>query len=113
MKYIKTYEDIKDEPVVNDYVYCGIPGIDNKGNNKDIYDFITTHIGQLVKITDDERPIYYIHYENIPIKIRWNSEYRYANSILDEEPFRRHNITEWAKTLEELKMKLESKKYNL
>ena len=112
MKYLKTFESV-DEPQVGDYVICGIPGIDSFGDNKDIYKFISTTIGQLVEISNTIRPTYYVHYENVPEKIKWHKEYRYANTIMDKEPFRRMNITAWGKTPEDVKIKLSQNKYNL
>jgi len=111
MKYLKKFENFEDNPQIGDYVICGDPGVD-KENHLEMYNFITNNIGQITKIDDKKRisSLYYIHYNNIPDNLKfWNQRQRSKTSddyILDQEPFRRKNITIWAKTIEELKLKL-------
>lgn len=109
MKYLKTFENIN-QPDVGDYVICTDPGIERE-QNEEFYDFIHNNIGQITKIENEDNPLYYIHYENIPdnLKFRMNT----AHYVLDEEPYRRKNITYWAKTKKDLELRLIANKYNL
>lgn len=110
MKYIKTFES-KDKPQIGDYVLCRYAGM-KRTDNEEYFDFITNTIGQIVKIDDEDevQPLYYVHYENVPDKLKshWNGYY-----VLDKEPFRKKNITDWAKTKEDLELKIKSEIYNI
>ncbi len=114
MKYLKTYEDINNEPQVGDYVICGVPGI-RESDNPDMFNFIKNTIGQIVKIenSDTAYPTYYVHYNNIPEYLKFDSRKSPSLSIFNEEPFRRKNITYWSKNKEELELKIIANKYNL
>ena len=101
MKHIKTYENLN-EPQIGDYVICGNPGI---SEDNIIYDFIINNIGKLVNITNDDPPIYYVHYNNIPSKL--------SNNILPGEPFRKKSITAWSKYKKEIETIIAANKYNI
>lgn len=113
MKYIKTYDSINNEPQIGDYVVCEDPGMEREGH-EEMYDFITTNIGQITNIADGKsNPLYYIHYNNVPDKLKFENNINSSSYILDQEPYRRKNITMWSKNKEDLEIKIQQNKFNL
>jgi len=94
MKYIKAYESIENEPQVGDYVMCYHKGTEPT----QISDFLANNIGQISKIVDEYPPLYYVHYENIPDKLKFRDNNQ--SGLFSQEPFRRINIIVCAKTKE-------------
>jgi len=104
MKHLKKYEDviekITDVAELHDYVmvdpYCS--------SVKELQEYFKTAIGKLIDISEAEI-LYYVHFENIPDNV--------AEFICWKEPFRKKSIIVWGKTEEEVKIKLQTNKYNL
>ena len=105
MKYLKTYEAIKNQPLVGDYVICSENIINPNKEMRELIRFESENIGQLVEIYAGEHD-YKIKYENIPKFIGRNFD---KNIRI----FARSEIKYWAKTKEKLELKLQMDKYNL
>ena len=114
MKYLKTYENIN-EPIIGDYVIC-IP--DNLIKNSEY--FFNNAIGKIIKkaIITRKEYSYGVEYENIPkfiqeyyCALRKNADgTQYQENIIW---FERDMIEYYSKSIEEIKMKMKSGKYNL
>jgi len=102
MKYLKTYEAIKDKPQIGDYALCkpesGIIVYDiiNK-----LHNFIDNNIGKNYKNT-----FYNIRYNNIPEELK---NFFYENT----KYFHENDILQFSSNKEELEAYIQSKKYNL
>ena len=106
MKYIKKFENLKDEPEVGDYTICISP---NFVVNEKLIDFIESNIGRITKMYDVsslKSKKYYILYDNVPISLEY---YFDKNTRI----FNEDEIIEFAKTKEDLEIKLQANKYNL
>jgi hypothetical protein len=110
MKYIKTYEDLKFEIQVGDYVQ-----IKTHSSILNVKEFINNNIGIVSNINHTNDDIV-VGYYDIPKVIEkfFNKTYYKNNSIF---PFTRsfdlNRVVEFGKTKEELEMKILAKKYNL
>lgn len=111
MKYIKQYESIENnKPKVGYYVLM-------KTTVEELKNFIDNSIGIIDSINfDDEDDLaeYTIRYENIPENLpryffNMNTE-KTENNCRD---FRKELMIEYAPTIEELKIKIQQRKYNL
>ncbi len=117
MKHIKTFENVEDfgSFKVGDYVIMSskgmfLPGF-TKGQHKTIDDFLLNNIGIIINI-NKAHPNIKVEYHNIPSVIdmvfasdRYGRHYSYI--------FHLNSVEEYAPTIEELKMKLATKIYNL
>ncbi len=103
MKYIKKFESTQDLPEVGDYVLMNSYGIDN------VVDFITNNYGIFLNSYVDKlsvKPKIRVRYENIPgdIDLFFHDGTRTFDIDL---------LIAYGKTIEELEMKLKTKKFNL
>jgi len=110
MKYIKTYEDIDNEPKVGDYVMCheldDTSRISNI-NKDEINIFLDVNIGQIQEY--DNRKWYEVEYENIPQElIGW-----FNASMLNCRSMKRSEILVHSKNKEDIEHLMSAKKYNL
>jgi hypothetical protein len=111
MRYIKSYEELNNEPQIGDYVYCYLE--DHTVN--DFLNFINSSIGKLIDVryNYDNTSSYAIMYENIPKNIKFwfdNNIFSFENNM--EEPGLA-SIKFWAKNKEDLEDMLAADKYNL
>lgn len=113
MKYIKTYEDLNDEPQIGDYVVCSEEGKEDilpEDNSYGVYEFTSNNVGQYVKYRGSVQHFkYLIKYEDLPEELRWSF-------YDDEENCRRmakKEILFWSKDKEACEAYLAAKKYNL
>ena len=114
MKYIQKFENYTDTPEIGDYIIMKIYA----GNEK-WRDYINNNIGQVVDIKNSynyngtySHKSVVIRYKNIPENLKHIMSY---NSNADEytKKFMTHRIYAFAKTIEELKVRLTANKYNL
>jgi len=111
MKHIKEFESLDDnDPVVGDYVICN-----EADSDKDITAFISSNIGQIIKIKISDnlnKFLYFINYDNIPYNLRFrftdfeNTNKKMRGMFIEE-------IKYWSKNKEDLEVKLQANKYNL
>jgi hypothetical protein len=105
MKYIKTYEELNTWPQIGDYI------ISDKQYHE-IDDFLTTHIGKIVHIEeDDDYPYYVAQYSDVPTDF-----FDFFNHLQDypsSRVFKRDEIIEYSKNKEDLKPYILINKYNL
>ena len=112
MKYIKTFEQAESNIKVGDYV---IIGPSDREFSKDYNDFLETHIAKIDRIESngyrDKYKICYIYVHFIGEKEKenpiWSNLFNYTQS------FNINHVKYSAHTIEELKMKIDSEKYNL
>ena len=132
MKYLKTYESLN-VPEIGDYVICKDNTVLHHNNqhyknstNLQFLDFISTHVGQIVKIDvsheffvryDDDPPINlmdYAFYEKNR-SIIW--DIKSAKIIYDKytniTSFKKEEILYWSKDKKEVEAMIEGDKYNL
>jgi len=109
MKIFKFYENIEDELTVGDYILMKID-IHNSmlKYDKIIEHFINNTIGEVFRFNIDKGVI--VSYENVPNDIK--SYFSNKNDLYFRN-FDIDRIVEYGKTIEELKMKLETKKFNI
>jgi hypothetical protein len=100
MKYIKKYENINSDLKVGDYVL-----IKSTFSIEKLKDFINKTIGQITQIDIDN--IVYVKYTKIPFEL---IQYFDANG---GRYFQNKQIIEFDKDIEKLKLKIDSKKYNI
>lgn len=111
MKYIKTFEqqqiryDIpKDDICEGDYVL-----VDDRSNA--VKDFTNNNIGKVYKIINHHVKKFMVVYENMPPRLApWFDEY---SNVGQTRTYKIHEIIVWAKTKEELELKMKAKKYNI
>ena len=105
MKHIKKFEQINNKPEIGDYVLCKAP---NSALNPYLIDYLNSNFGQIVdEFTTNTMGInYYVEYENIPEELK-------PKFLKSKRIYREDSIIEYAKTKEELEVKLSAKKYNL
>jgi len=119
MKYIKTFENVK-EPQIGDYVLCYQFGL----INKEIENFINSSLGKIVNIYNNNinnNKMYVVEYKNVPKNLLQNSHfYKYQTPKRSSNTARnlsRNEIIFWNKDKELVKNKIEIinnvKKYNL
>jgi hypothetical protein len=94
MRYIKTFEDIENKPRIGDYVLMR-----SEAGYPDVEKFVNNTIGQIYNFEMGGGVI--IKYENPP------------NNYGKERMFHRSQIVAFASTIEELKLKIRTIKYNL
>lgn len=107
MKHLKIYENFN-EPIVGDYVIC-VP--DNLIKNSE--SFFNNTFGRIIKksIISRKSFSYGVEYENVPKFIQaYYCVWRYLENIIW---FERDMIKYYGRTIEEIKMKMDSDKYNL
>ena len=101
MKYIKAYESMKTEPKIGDYILANSTYASTKLQN-----FLLSNIGKIIEIETHKRAgtLYNVLYEDVP-----------DNIILDDDTwkFELSEILSVSIDKEELKIKLDSNKYNL
>jgi len=111
MKYIKKFENIKDEPKVGDYVL-----MKSSMQNKEMTDFIDNTIGKIIKI---EIKYHFntvsVEYEDIPMEIA--SLFGYENYNLNHNigfrEFLYSSIIDYSENKEDLEYKIKAKNFNL
>ena len=128
MKYIKTFEDLKETLQIGDYVLINID-IKNSllDNRYEIMNFINNTIGRIGGIRED-RVDYWDHkiegdikvmYENVPKNVKkWMSFTGYNNENpeyngLYYRSFDKDKVVAFAKTSEELEPRIIAKKFNI
>ena len=108
----KIFENLKSELKVGDYVLMR-----SNASAKELLEFINNNIGQVIKINNFEDLRIRVRYNNIPDNvIPWFgfAERQFPPSIRTAARiFDINQIVEFAKTKEELELKLAAKKYNL
>ena len=117
MKYIKTYEDLANNPEIGDYVIC-----DEKGNDEEISDFEKNNIGRVV----DYRTVYntnptfdsistffniFVQYKNVPNEIY--DDFDYHKRIANCRIFSKKEIKYCSKNKEDLEIILQANKFNI
>ena len=111
MKYIKKFENIKDEPKVGDYVL-----MKSSMQNKEMTDFIDNTIGKIIKT---EIKYHFntvsVEYEDIPMEIA--SLFGYENYNLNQNigfrEFLYSSIIDYSENKEDLEYKIKAKNFNL
>lgn len=104
MRYIKTYEDLTDTPQVGDYV------IVDSSKMKDLHEFFDSEIGKIDSINQKESECkgwpYYVTFEKrIPSSSFGESD--------DMMAFKQQEFLAWSPNKEDLKIYMDTKKYNL
>jgi hypothetical protein len=99
---IKIFEEYNNKPEVGDYVLINY----KIKYDKDFESFINNNIGKLFEVDFKFNEIE-VEYENVPENIK--KIWFYNNTVV----FNISDIVEYGKTIEELELKLASKKYNL
>lgn len=103
MKHVRTFESI-DKPRFGDYVICN----ETVWNNSFAREFISSNIGQIVRINEKEEYPYVVKYENIPTIIESG-----FIEIHKSRLFALNEILFFHKDKEMVKAYLQSNKYNL
>jgi len=111
MKYIKEYEKLNvNEPEVGDYVI----GYSNLEFFTEVNDFTKNNIGKLIEILeskyDDIDDSYLIEYYHIPDELSFFKFAEYGDNIL---ALNKEDIKYWSKNKKELKLILQSNKFNI
>lgn len=118
MKYIKIYEDVSDEPKEGDYVICNRLTITTSKDDDETLDilekFLENNIGKVLNIIGKRNQLYVIFYKNVPKRI----ELYFRKIDFFKKPtynifMIRDEIVNFAKSKDELKLKMSTKKYNL
>ena len=111
MKILKFYENIEYDFEVDDYVLVkiNITSIILK-NRIEINNYINNTIGKVYKF-NNEKHIIYVLYENVPENIQHYFNKKGNSNFYRGFDFDR--IVEHSKTIDELKMKLKTKKFNI
>jgi hypothetical protein len=120
MKHIKKFENVNDQPQLDDYVILELS--DDQNDCLDKYDqikqFFLTNIGQITFVdTNFFEGEYYIHFPQ-PISSKDKKilkSFREQNGLDENEdlPILEYEIKYWAKTIDDLKLKVVADKYNL
>ena len=109
MKFLKYYENITDELEVGDYILLHLDIRTSYSGDDMIYkNFINTTIGKICRLHKYNG--INILYEKVPDIIR---SYFVNNGDSYERNFNFNSIFEYGKTIEELKLKIEAKKFNI
>jgi hypothetical protein len=105
--FLKTYEEIKEEPQIGDYVVCTESRIQNMKqiNTAPFTTFISNNIGKLIKYLEPNQ-LYSVKYKNIPDNIKNFFE----NST---HFFIKEDILYFSKNKEHLEDIIKADKYNL
>lgn len=111
MKILKFYENIIDDIKVGDYVLIKINISKYTQKQIDTEKFINSTIGKIYDI--DNRHVntdIYVLYEDVPESIK---SYFNTKNDLYTRSFDIRRIVEYGKTIEELKLKIQTKKFNI
>jgi len=103
MKFLKKFNENLDYNV-GDYVLVTPESVANM--SKEYADFVSNNYGKIVKIPSNRINLTAIKYDNIPQNMM---KYFKNNTSMFFNP----EIVDYAKTKEELELKLSSRKYNL
>lgn len=120
MKYLKTFEKLQEQPEVGDYVL-----INTVSTIKGVSEYINNTFGQIIDIQPDKIDIWdfksvgdiVVKYTDVPSEIKsWfnknkNITRNYAREF--DRRFSPEQVVAFAKTKEELELKLTANKYNL
>jgi len=101
MKYIKTYENIDNEPKVDDYVLC-----EEETKDENVKEYVKTHIGQILIIEDLLKTMY-------NYKVFYKNSNKYFGNNGNCRSMERNEIIHWSKNKEDLLPYLTANKYNL
>jgi hypothetical protein len=119
MKHLKYFEHIdleESEITIGDYVSLKIRFRENTPYS-DTYIFMNNNIGRLLKIDDNNWDDFLIGYDNVPDNIKNNfheKDYtRKHKKIYYTKWINSDRVEEYAKSKEELQLKIDTKKYNL
>jgi hypothetical protein len=116
MKYIKKFENIKEEPQLGDYVLVQIDlnmvAVKDKVNN-----FTNSNIGKIVHISKVDygrknmHNLYLVQCENVPLLLKRDfiTRFDFKNCL----PIHENEILSFGKTPEDVQMKLKANKYNI
>ena len=106
MKYIKTYEDVNNEPQIGDYVLCK----QNEGfAKKSINNIISKNIGKILSKFVDYYIVYYDCF--IPEKLKYF--FSNFNGPKYSRLIKKYEIEHFSSNKEDLEILLKLKKYNL
>jgi len=110
MKILKFYESLTDDVKIGDYALMKIAVYNSfVTSDKIYYKYINTTIGKICNIRKYNG--INISYENVPYEIKGyfcnNSDGLYERNFSNDELF------EYGKTIEELQLKLQTKKFNI
>jgi hypothetical protein len=100
---IKKFESFSDIPEIGDYIIAN--NLDYNNFNSDVDDYLRITIGKISAISGN---VVNIKYENIPKNI-----IKTYNIFKDNTCSMRIKYTTYAKTIEELKLKIQSQIYNI
>jgi len=106
MKYLKTFENLL-EPQIGDYVKCDPPGFEDE--------FFKKNIGRLIKIDIEhhgsEMKFYQIKFD---VKVPEDIMKSFGSALGDNTlSLNDYEVSNFAKTKEDLETKLNANKYNL
>jgi hypothetical protein len=106
MKYIKTFEEVKPDPEIGDYIVA-------KKQLKSIDKFIQTRLGEIVHIDNDENgeKYYVVKYSDIPVDLY--DYFDYLEDYPSTRLFTRNEIFDFSKDKEYLEYVIKANKYNL
>jgi len=111
MKILKFYESLTNDLEIGDYVLIKIDISKYTQKQIDTENFINNTIGKIYNIDNSHvNTDIYVLYENIPESIK--SYFKNMNGVYIRS-FDIDRIVEHGKTIEELKMKLETNKFNI
>ena len=106
MKYIKTYEELTNNDLnVGGYVSLNLFSSDTRLNK-----FVNNNFGKIISIHSNKYLIE-VEYKRIPITIK--SEFKMKSKSTGSKLFSTIRIIEYFKDIDDLKLKLTAKKYNL
>jgi len=110
MKYIKTYENLTDEPKAGDYVMCEESS--ETDSVIEINDFIKNNIGVIRSISQFIYDVpYIIEYDNIPDSLR--GIYLGFPEYNNNRRMSRDEIIHFSSNKEDLEPYIQANKYNL
>lgn len=107
MKYIKTFEKLYRKIKKSDYIK-----LNYNTNDSDINIFFNTNIGKIDDIIGYNPLWFTVKFESIPDNISDRFE-KYKNYYIYRISFNNDDIEEYARTKEELELKLSTNKFNL
>jgi len=120
MKYIKTFENLTDEPQIGDYVVCEDSVFNKNDGSRDekIIDFITNNVGQYIQDNDGKFGSgfykYVIKYENVPSDVSGFEFIVNGDGELDKiRIMTRKEILFYSKNKKDCEEFIVAKKYNV
>jgi len=120
MKYLKTYEDLDNNPEIGDYVIC--EEADDINDILELADFEKNNIGRVVdyRTVDNTNPTFdsistffniFVQYKNVPNEIY--DDFDYHKRIANCRIFSKKEIKYCSKNKEDLEIILQANKFNI